>query len=104
MHQDVGKLVDEIDEISKVSEQSNDNVQSVAASTQEQNAAMEEVAAASTHLAKMAIDLQGTVAAFKYGEIGDRYGVFAYTKLNFYCVNVQLNLSSSPYKVYIVFC
>lgn len=66
VHQDVGKLVEEIDDISKVSENSNDNVQSVAASTQEQNAAMEEVAAASNHLAKMAIDLQETVATFKY--------------------------------------
>lgn len=66
VHQDVGKLVEEIDDISKVSEQSNDNVQSVAASTEEQNAAMEEVAAASSHLANMAIELQATVNAFKF--------------------------------------
>lgn len=45
---------------------SSSNVQSVAASSEEQNAAMEEVAAASTHLAKMAVDLQESIQAFKY--------------------------------------
>ena len=66
IHVDIEKLVKEIDYISEVSMQSSGNVQSVAASSQEQNAAMEEVAAASTHLAKMAIDLQESIQAFKY--------------------------------------
>ncbi|MFT9816070.1 methyl-accepting chemotaxis protein [Lysinibacillus sp. NPDC056185] len=66
IHQDIEKLVKEIDYISEVSMQSSSNVQSVAASSEEQNAAMEEVAAASTHLAKMAIDLQESIQAFKY--------------------------------------
>ncbi|MFJ7953506.1 methyl-accepting chemotaxis protein [Lysinibacillus sp. NPDC096418] len=66
IHQDIEKLVKEIDYISEVSMQSSDNVQSVAASSEEQNAAMEEVAAASTHLSKMAIDLQESIQSFKY--------------------------------------
>lgn len=66
IHQDVEKLVKEIDYISEVSIQSRGNVQSVAASSEEQNAAMEEVAAASTHLSKMAIDLQESIQTFKY--------------------------------------
>lgn len=66
IHQDIEKLVIEIDHISEVSMKSSSNVQSVAASSEEQNAAMEEVAAASTHLAKMAIDLQESIQAFKY--------------------------------------
>lgn len=49
---DIENLVKEIGYISEVSMQSSGNVQSVAASSEEQNAAMEEVAAASTHLAK----------------------------------------------------
>ncbi|KOS68790.1 chemotaxis protein [Lysinibacillus contaminans] len=66
IHQDIEKLVKEIDYISEVSMQSSGNVQSVAASSEEQNAAMEEVAAASTHLSKMAIDLQESIQSFKY--------------------------------------
>lgn len=66
IHQDIEKLVKEIDYISEVSMKSSSNVQSVAASSEEQNAAMEEVAAASTHLAKMAIDLQESIQTFKY--------------------------------------
>ncbi|MGE7694088.1 methyl-accepting chemotaxis protein [Lysinibacillus sp. NPDC094177] len=66
IHLDIEKLVKEIDYISEVSMKSSSNVQSVAASSEEQNAAMEEVAAASTHLAKMAIDLQESIQAFKY--------------------------------------
>ncbi|TQR37202.1 methyl-accepting chemotaxis protein [Lysinibacillus sphaericus] len=66
IHQDIEKLVKEIDYISEVSMESSSNVQSVAASSEEQNAAMEEVAAASTHLAKMAVDLQESIQAFKY--------------------------------------
>ena len=66
IHQDIEKLVKEIDYISEVSLQSSGNVQSVAASSEEQNAAMEEVAAASTHLSKMAIDLQESIQSFKY--------------------------------------
>ncbi|MFJ7916964.1 MULTISPECIES: methyl-accepting chemotaxis protein [unclassified Lysinibacillus] len=66
IHQDIEKLVKEIDYISEVSMKSSSNVQNVAASSEEQNAAMEEVAAASTHLAKMAVDLQESIQAFKY--------------------------------------
>lgn len=66
IHQDIEKLVKEMDYISEVSMKSSGNVQSVAASSEEQNAAMEEVAAASTHLAKMAIDLQESIQSFKY--------------------------------------
>lgn len=66
VHQDVEQLVGEIDDMSNVSMHSTENVQSVAASAEEQNAAMEEVAAASTHLAKMAIELQETISMFKY--------------------------------------
>lgn len=65
-HRDIEKLVKEIYYISEVSMKSSSNVQSVAASSEEQNAAMEEVAAASTHLAKMAVDLQESIQAFKY--------------------------------------
>ncbi|MGY4795188.1 methyl-accepting chemotaxis protein [Lysinibacillus fusiformis] len=66
IHHDIEKLVQEIDYISEVSMKSSHHVQSVAASSEEQNAAMEEVAAASTHLAKMAIDLQESIQSFKY--------------------------------------
>ncbi|MFA1736397.1 methyl-accepting chemotaxis protein [Lysinibacillus fusiformis] len=66
IHQDIEKLVQEIDYIGEVSMKSSRHVQSVAASSEEQNAAMEEVAAASTHLAKMAIDLQESIKTFKY--------------------------------------
>lgn len=66
IQQDIEKLVQEIDYISEVSMKSSHHVQSVAASSEEQNAAMEEVAAASTHLAKMAIDLQESIQSFKY--------------------------------------
>ncbi|MDD1502575.1 hypothetical protein PVA17_07315 [Lysinibacillus sp. CNPSo 3705] len=65
-HRDIEKLVKEIYYISEVSMKSSSNVQSVAASSEEQNAAMEEVAAASTHLVKMAVDLQESIQAFKY--------------------------------------
>lgn len=64
--QDIEELVQEISEIYGVSEQSNDSVQSVAASTEEQMASMEEIAAASAHLAEMAIQLQETIQTFKY--------------------------------------
>lgn len=66
IHQDIEQLVQEIDYIGEVSMKSSRHVQSVAASSEEQNAAMEEVAAASTHLAKMAIDLQESIQSFKY--------------------------------------
>lgn len=66
IYQDIEQLVKDIDQIHHVSVQSNDNVQSVAASSEEQNASMEEVAAASTHLAQMAIELQETIRTFKY--------------------------------------
>lgn len=63
---DVEKLATEIDYISEVSLHSSGNVQSVAAFSEEQNAAMEEVAAASTHLSKRAMDLQESIQTFKY--------------------------------------
>lgn len=44
----------------------NDNVQSVAAPSEEQNASMEEVAAASTHLSAMAIELQEAIHKFRF--------------------------------------
>ncbi|MEQ6048120.1 methyl-accepting chemotaxis protein [Lysinibacillus capsici] len=66
IHQDIEKLVQEMDYMSEVSIKSSHHVQSVAASSEEQNAAMQEVAAASTHLAKMAIDLQESIQSFKY--------------------------------------
>ncbi|WP_155593798.1 methyl-accepting chemotaxis protein [Lysinibacillus cavernae] len=66
IHQDIEQLVKEIDYISEVSMKSSHHVQSVAASSEEQTASMEEVAAASTHLAKMAIDLQESIQSFKY--------------------------------------
>lgn len=66
VHQDVGKLVGEIDDISDVSKESNGNVQNIAASTEEQNAAMEEVAAASIYLTQIAIELQEAIESFKY--------------------------------------
>ena len=66
IYSDIEKLVTDIEHMNTVSAQSNENVQSVAASAEEQNAAMEEVAAASTHLAQMAIELQETIQTFKY--------------------------------------
>lgn len=63
---DVQKLVHELDDIHHIAAATNDNVQSVAAASQEQNAAMQEVAAASTHLAGMAIELQESINNFKY--------------------------------------
>lgn len=63
---DVERLVGEINDINEVTVNSNDNVQSVAAASQEQNAAMEEVAAASTYLSEMAINLQESIQSFKY--------------------------------------
>ncbi|WP_375105513.1 methyl-accepting chemotaxis protein [Lysinibacillus fusiformis] len=66
IHQDIEKLVQEINYIGEVSMKSSRHVQSVAASSEEQNAAMEEIAAASTHLAKMAINLQESIQTFKY--------------------------------------
>lgn len=63
---DVEKLVEEINDINEVTLQSNGNIQSVAAASEEQNAAMEEVAAASTYLAEMAVELQESIQSFKY--------------------------------------
>lgn len=64
--EDVKKLVTEINDINEISVDSNDHIQSVAAASEEQNAAMEEVAAASTHLSQMAIELQESIHSFKY--------------------------------------
>ena len=65
-YSDIEKLVTDIERMNDVSVQSNENTQSVAASAEEQNAAMEEVAAASTYLSQMAIELQETIRTFKY--------------------------------------
>ncbi|MEG0385076.1 MAG: methyl-accepting chemotaxis protein [Solibacillus sp.] len=64
--EDVKKLVTEINDINEIAVDSNDHIQSVAAASEEQNAAMEEVAAASTHLSQMAIELQESIHSFKY--------------------------------------
>lgn len=66
IHGEIGELVKGIDQIHLVASQSNDHVQSVAASSEEQMASMEEVAAASTHLSQMAIRLQENIQTFKY--------------------------------------
>lgn len=66
INQDIENLVTHIEKINDVSTSSNDNVQSVAASSEQQSASMEEVAAASSHLAQMAIELQETIQGFKY--------------------------------------
>ncbi|WP_431028716.1 methyl-accepting chemotaxis protein [Lysinibacillus sp. LZ02] len=66
IYTDVESLVKEIDLIAKLSIESNENVQSIAAASEEQMAAMEEVSASSSHLAKMAQDLQQTIQQFKY--------------------------------------
>ena len=66
IYADIEKLVADIERMNTVSVKSNENVQNVAASAEEQNAAMEEVAAASTHLAQMAIELQENIQTFKY--------------------------------------
>ncbi|HEY4623170.1 MAG TPA: methyl-accepting chemotaxis protein, partial [Solibacillus sp.] len=63
---DVEQLVGEINDINEVTLNSNDSIQSVAAASEEQNAAMEEVAAASTYLAEMAVELQESIQSFKY--------------------------------------
>lgn len=63
---DIEQLVEDIARVNEVTMQSSENVQSVAASSEEQNASMEEVAAASTHLSQMAIELQETIQGFKY--------------------------------------
>lgn len=66
IYSDIESLVKDIEHINNISFQSNGNAQNVAASSEEQNAAMEEVAAASTHLAQMAIELQETIRQFRY--------------------------------------
>lgn len=62
----IEQLVNEIDHISQVSYDSTENVQNVAASSEEQSAAMQEVAHASEQLARMANDLRNTISQFKY--------------------------------------
>lgn len=64
--QDVEKLVGKIHDINEITLNSSGNLQSVAAASEEQNAAMEEVASASSYLAKMAVGLQESVQKFKY--------------------------------------
>lgn len=66
IYDDIESLVKEIDIITKLSTESSESVQSIAAASEEQMAAMEEVASASSHLSKMAVDLQHTIQQFKY--------------------------------------
>ncbi|WP_153731808.1 methyl-accepting chemotaxis protein [Sporosarcina obsidiansis] len=66
IQKDIDQLSDEINYVNEVAIQSSDNVQNVAASSEEQNAAMEEVAAASNYLSEMAVDLQKTIQSFTY--------------------------------------
>ena len=56
------KMVDSIDEISK---KTADNMKAISASTEEQSASNEEIAAASQALSKMAEDMQDAVGQFK---------------------------------------
>lgn len=51
--------------VSKISEQADGNIQNVAASAEEQNAAMEEVSASAEALSRMALELRETISKFK---------------------------------------
>ena len=55
-------MVDSIDEISR---KTADNMKAISASTEEQSASNEEIAAASQALSKMAEDMQDAVGQFK---------------------------------------
>lgn len=66
IHEDISQLKSEMHVINDVALQSSDNIQSVAASSEEQSASTEEVAAAANYLAEMASELQEIVEAFKY--------------------------------------
>ncbi|BCJ85101.1 methyl-accepting chemotaxis protein [Effusibacillus dendaii] len=57
-------MVDTMEGISRVSEQSASNTQNVAAAAEQQHASMQEIASAATVLAKMAGELQSTVHRF----------------------------------------
>jgi methyl-accepting chemotaxis protein len=59
------RVVESADNIDKESRKAADETQTISAATEEQSASMEEIAGASTHLAKMAEDLQNTVRKFK---------------------------------------
>ncbi|MFF2752481.1 methyl-accepting chemotaxis protein [Psychrobacillus sp. NPDC058041] len=59
------KMVNMFSEIAVISKQSAGNTQHVAASAEEQNAAMEEITASSISLSKLATDLQETVSKFQ---------------------------------------
>ncbi|MFA6851193.1 MAG: methyl-accepting chemotaxis protein [Selenomonadaceae bacterium] len=59
------RVVESAGNIDKESRKAADETQTISAATEEQSASMEEIAGASTHLAKMAEDLQNTVRKFK---------------------------------------
>jgi len=59
------RVIEAADNIDTESRKAADETQTISAATEEQSASMEEIAGASTHLAKMAEDLQNTVRKFK---------------------------------------
>ena len=59
------RVVEASNNINNESHKSAEQTQTISAATEEQSASMEEIASASTHLAKMAEDLQTTVRKFK---------------------------------------
>ena len=59
------RVIEAADNIDSESRKAADETQTISAATEEQSASMEEIAGASTHLAKMAEDLQNTVRKFK---------------------------------------
>lgn len=65
MNEETTRFVESLQEIERVSEDSSQYTQGVAASAEEQNATMEEIASASSMLAKLADDLQQAVVVFK---------------------------------------
>ncbi|MEJ8546876.1 methyl-accepting chemotaxis protein [Brevibacillus borstelensis] len=58
-------MIEAIQEISRISEQSSGNTQTVAAAAEEQNASMQEISAASAMLARMATELYDSIRSFK---------------------------------------
>lgn len=65
VHNGMQSLVEVIDSITRISESTSANSQSVAFAVEEQYASMEEVSAATITLSKMAEDLQNAVSIFK---------------------------------------
>ncbi|MNJ81117.1 Methyl-accepting chemotaxis protein McpB [compost metagenome] len=65
MLEGASKVNDLMHHVHEVAEQSSSSIQDVVASTEEQLATMEEIAASSTMLAGMAEDLQEVIVKFK---------------------------------------